>query len=460
MGIWQTLITICTMPFLIKRLAFFGSILFLFASCDAPEEKGIELSTANKPVELFYTDTCTIQSSIVRVDSINTSNVSNVLVGSYKDPLFGQISSTAYIPFTINDTINGIPPDAVFDSLVFALAYDYVYGDTLKPNTIQVWEVDEDITSLANINYFKFNTTAIKPLALSEPITFKYSSIASSIVYIKINQTRGFEVFQKMRDITSRKAFRDYFKGIAVAAANTGGSVVGINLTSGQTNLRMYYHQPTSGNSLFLFSSTYKYYSSIASDLTGTIFSTLPKYQEISTSQFMNTCYVQNGTGLLTKITFPFLSSFKERFPGKTIMVNKAELELPVITSPPFSIPSSLTLAVTNESLAIPLSFDCNPKILPKDNAQIVYGLVNPCSERLDMGYTSSSNAYIGLVTFYVQSLLNEKIKERSFYVMPLGPINGSLIASRNMSVSRVLLGDPKHPTQRMKLKIYYTVVN
>ena len=441
-------------------------LLLFFTQCDPPE-KGIDLAKEKEQVGLDYTDTVTIESSIVLVDSINTSNVNNVLMGGYTDPIFGKVKATSYLPFVPKDLNITLPADAIFDSLLFIINYDYVYGDTLGVNTVQAFELTENLTTEANVNYYKFNTSSFNPSPLSNVVSFKSTLRSNPYLRIRLNDTKGIEFFQKIKDksseFSSAENFRNYFKGIALVG-NTNSSIVGISLSSQLTNIILYYHQPGQDlNSAFVFSPSYKYYTSFTSDFSGTPLAGLVKYQEVPTSQFNNLCYVQNGTGVLTKISFPYIHSFKERM-GKNVMINKAELILPVVQQDAFLLPASLTLSYTNSSQRVPTYTsdrygNCNPIIVPQDNPAIVYGLTNPC-DQLEIGYDSESKSYTTPVTFLLQAIINGRIKDASFFIFPLGvPTSGSIF-KRYMSSSRAVLGDPKNTSAKMKLKIYYTIVN
>src|SRR5690606_38361398 len=98
-------------------------------ACEDPSEIGLSLSPEDK-VGVYFKD-LPVQSSMVYIDSLNTSNSGLLLSGNYNDPVFGRTEATAFTQVLRND--NKLKEGAVFDSLVLYLKPIYFFGeDTSK----------------------------------------------------------------------------------------------------------------------------------------------------------------------------------------------------------------------------------------------------------------------------------------------------------------------------------------
>lgn len=70
-----------------------GILSLFLASCDTPKEIGDDLFSVE--VGLNYSDTITVKSSTVLIDSIYTGSPSVLLAGSYNHPVLGT-SETSF----------------------------------------------------------------------------------------------------------------------------------------------------------------------------------------------------------------------------------------------------------------------------------------------------------------------------------------------------------------------------
>ena len=168
------------------------------------------------------------------VAHIITDNAANVVLGSYTDPTFGKFNASFYTQIRLAgiDPNFGDPSTIIIDSFVLALKYVGYYGD-LKPQTFEVYELNEDI----NIDsaYYAFTTKTTKPSNLvplglgtitPDPINKTIVGGDSLNPQLRIpldtNLAKALitEATSGSATFSSNEAFLSYFKGIKIQTNN------------------------------------------------------------------------------------------------------------------------------------------------------------------------------------------------------------------------------------------------
>ena len=116
--------------------------LLALTACDDPSNVGIELveEGSGEPVVRVLTP------SVIEQDPINdiTGAVPRVLAGQVNDPMLGTITATGYLDFQRVDSVNA----SDITGVMLRLVRDYVYGDTLAALTLTVRELTEEWNAL------------------------------------------------------------------------------------------------------------------------------------------------------------------------------------------------------------------------------------------------------------------------------------------------------------------------
>jgi hypothetical protein len=116
-------------------------------ACDDPEEIGTELF--GQDIGLAYTDTLTVDASTIQLDSMQTSGIPSVFVGSMSHPIFGDYNAKTFFQVTNIDTIkidtagtSAYKASLVesVDSLALYLVFRRVAGDTTKLKRLKYTE--------------------------------------------------------------------------------------------------------------------------------------------------------------------------------------------------------------------------------------------------------------------------------------------------------------------------------
>lgn len=323
--------------FFTASIAIIG--LFLTFSCTKPTPFGADL-LSDQTAEFIYTDTLTLQCSLVREDSIVTSDLSStadyLLCGQLNDPIFGASRSDIYTQIRLL-SLDPAFQGAALDSVVLYLRYDApgFYGDTTQPQTLRVYRVGADTFLRWDQQYYSNQTlptgNQIGELSNFLPKPNTASSLFDTTTqapYIRIPLDNAFG--QELLDmdsvsLTSDTLFWRAFRGIRLTTESAGlpGTMMAFDLNNSSfSRIRLYYKKDTTATSydyFFLGSNKFTHFSH---DYTG---STVAPYLNQATDDLM---FVQGMTGLRLKVEIPFANQLG------SIAVNKAELDLTAASLP------------------------------------------------------------------------------------------------------------------------------
>jgi hypothetical protein len=443
-------------------LAFFIISSILTGCVNDPNTLGLSNSSFSSDYGVVVVDTVTIKVSTVLLDSFPTSNTGVLLVGGYSDKKLGRTQGEGYLQIDNGSTWTA-PTDALFDSLALIAHYSgYAYGDTSYAHTVEVrritqpfqvyslpqfWINENQYSSLYAANS-KFNGSAMRydtqPLG-SRTLSIRPHS-ADSLV-IRLSNDLGREWLRLTKesspDIVEVSRFREYFKGICIGTDGTDESVVGIN-TAG-LKIRLYYksyvgEQLTQLYHDYPFTTELLSYSRVTADRSNTDLSTLSTANdEVPTAKTEDVSFVQSGTGLVTKVTFPYLTRLLRL--TNVLLVNQALLIVEPVKdayNDVYPLPASLTLYHTDKS-NLPLQ-----RVNANYNADAYQTATISFDEEFD-----TSTGYQFNVTQLAQSLLGtDGDTDRGLLIMtPPDQLN--------TTVNRAYLGAGGN--YRLRLKVWYT---
>lgn len=287
------------------------------------------------------TDTFDILSYTIEEDSIITDNAANVVLGSYTDPAFGKFNASFYTQIRLAgiDPNFGDPSTIIIDSFVLALKYVGYYGD-LKPQTFEVYELNEDIN--VDSAYYAFTTKTTKPSNLvplglgtitPDPINKTIVGADSLNPQLRIpldtNLAKALitEATSGSATFSSNEAFLSYFKGIKIQTnngtqASGNGGIFYFNLSDPASKMTIYFHQGGLSKTFdLLINSSCADFTHIDKDYTGT-----PIDQILQDSTMGNTAFYAQAFNLRAIVKIPGLNSLVK----KNKLIHRADLHLPI----------------------------------------------------------------------------------------------------------------------------------
>ncbi len=330
-------------------------IVVAFGACKEEGDLGsitIGDDFVSSQTSIAVVDTYSVRMSTVIEDSIATLRKGILFAGQYQDEYFGQMSSNAYMEFTIPENFSP-DDDDVLDSLTLKLKYsDLVYGDTLTPHTFEVFRINEEMdeyddSQLYNSTSFPHDETPLGKITfMPEPGKDKY-------LEIRLADTLGREFLAKRKAdnevITSESKFIEYFNGLVLKSTTNNGAILSFVAQDTTVGLVLYTHrveaEKIESSFKFNLNTDGIYFNEINGDRSNTLISQLyTRREELSSSQTGKKSFMQAGAGIFTRLDFPSLTTLLEK--DRKFVLAKAELILrPVRGSyDDINLPSELVL--------------------------------------------------------------------------------------------------------------------
>lgn len=442
---------------MIKRLSGFLLIVSAFSALlisgckDENNNLGLDIQPPYDKLAVKYTDTTTVIAYSQVVDSVRTDETSVNLLGSIADPVFGLSTASIYTQFRLGVSSHDFGDSPVLDSLILSLDYSKIYGDTLAPMTVKVYEVAEQFQ--LDSQYYSFQSVAVKETLLGLK-TFVPDLRTDVIIgtdtldpHLRINLGNlttelAEKLFNAPADsMADNSSFLNYFYGLYITAENaaSGGSIIYFNLLSDISQMTLYYHNDASDSISYSYviNTNCARFGHFDHDYSQA--STEFKSQVIDKDTMLgnSTCYVQSLAGVKTFLRFPHIRNYYE---DKKIAVNEAMIFLSCReTEPELAVANLLVMVQKNEEGG----YDALEDQL---NGTDYFGGV----------YDEEKNGYWFRITGTLQDLMRSEGTDYGLEIyVSGGSVNGERV---------ILHGpDPLEPANedsRMKLVITYTALN
>lgn len=330
-----------------KFVAGFALLSLIFWSCKEELNKtGYGLLDKGDLVSVSQTeiDKSTIKSFTVTDEKQRTDETTYNLLGTFNDPVFGKITTDFACQFRLSNYPD-LSKNAQPDSLVLYLLYMQIFGDTVTPQRLKVYELASDLSFdgkyyqdvdlkalskaevLADFNYVPkfelwFDSIKTVPTPGSSKTTPKDTVIQEIAIKLSASMLNRLWAADSLT-LSDNDKFMDYFKGLYVEAAdiNQGGTIMKIFTLASGSRMIMHYHN-SEEDSLFLnynINENSARVSRFNHNYSTTAFvANLDK----KTNQD-SLIYLQTTGGLASKILIPNLNNWRD---SANIAINKAEL--------------------------------------------------------------------------------------------------------------------------------------
>lgn len=439
--------------FFFRLALMIGALALTFASCKkSPETIGDNLLSDNDFIGVFHTDTVAILCHSY-LDSIGTKNVSDALLGSMNDPIFGLSQAGFCTQFHLSAEGQSFGEQPVFDSLVLQLSLSGYYGDTTTWQTVHAYVLSDTLSMYEDY----YNHTEIAFDATDHANGFQFrphpntsvnvvgtDTITHAIVRIPLSAELGNYLMTLDPEAYSKPDFfKELFKGLRLCcdpSAGTG-SVSYFNLTSNTlTQLQLYYHDATIPENAmrynFYVTSADTYFNQITHDYSQGSPEFVSQVVESDTVLGQQIVYTQTMGGVRTKIVFPNFTHWNDTLEGSHIVINEAKLVLPaaLVDTAVFTAPRTMVLVGFNA--------DGTTSLLPDYLEGTNY-------------FGGSYDAKSNTITFRISEYLQDLLSKDENCGLSLG-INGAGYNAQRL----VLNGPDAAQGQKMQLQVTYSIVN
>ena len=413
------------------------SISMLIFSCQRDTDLGYNILPAEDLITHNITDTVSIEVHTLTTDSVITSGVNELLLGEYKDPIFGYSKASFAVEFFNPQLINFKDTDIV-DSVILTLSYnqddDNTYGDLSKDQTIEVYKIT-DIYLNNSINYYGNNDpNKYMGELVGDTVGFRPSP-EDTILHIKLNNSFGdFFLDADESNYISGQAFKNYFRGLYIKSESPDddGAIIKYDINDSLL-VSIYFHK--TGDT-----ANYTYQIS-ANNITNVRFNLFE--HDYTSANFTGTfddeslpqdsvAYMQSGGGLYTRIKFPYLENLEN---SEKIVINRAEL---IVNSVPTNISYETDFPAINKTLITGYVSETSSILIPDYITQSAYA-----------GEIYTDGAYRYDIAAYIQNILDGTTENNGINLLPVS--DGS-----NFSRTVITTGNNSNP---MKLVITYTEV-
>lgn len=446
----------------IKIVLFSFALVIAFTAC-SDESSTLGGEWVSSDFSSVVTDTCAVKLSTVESDSVETSNLSSVQVGHYKDNNVGDVTTEAFVEYANAYFLRAYNVSYTLDSATIKIKWqgDFV-GDTTKVLPINIYELSQNIT-LNQMTGGLYNSSAAVPwypTKLAQINTYVYPSSTKKQYEYRLPDSIGQRFLDKVLNsqgqnvMKDQNDFRQYFRGLAFVPCGKPGILPNIQKNDSSLVLTVYYRGDNStAEQKLVFKPTNPSFTKVIQDVSGSKlaeFSTLPYNNAVPSYDSGNVSFVQSTTGYYTKVEFPTLSNLLRT--GQMVSITSAILYLyPAIGT---------------------YSNDTNP--LPKQLSAYTASFNNATTSQLKSGTGSNATAQTGNLqtvigvpdikyytydlTSYMQSNLSASDNDKQNIQLTFPTANA------NTSCKYLMFSNPSYNNgsinYRTKVVIKYTTYN
>ena len=268
-----------------RTVLMIGALLLALAACKkSPETIGNGLISDDNHIGMYHTDALELVCHSY-LDSIGTKNVSNGLLGSINDPVFGlsQAGFCTQLRFSAAGQNFGTNP--IVDSVVMQLYLSGYYGDTTTWQTVHAYQLTDTLSS--DTSYYNYTEVAIDGTDYANGYQFQphprtkmhvvgTDTVGQPIIRIPLNNSLGEYLIHLDSTVYKDPAlFKAQFHGLCLKCdpAPGNGSICYINLTNNTfTTLQLYYHNAATPEKAmrydYYITSADTYFNQISHDYT------------------------------------------------------------------------------------------------------------------------------------------------------------------------------------------------
>jgi len=435
-------------------------LILIFFSCEDPGEVGLDLNNPNSLTVGFKE--LSLESSMVNIDSMQTSNQRVLLAGTYDDPIFGKVSTTGYMQMFFDEFFE-VPANAQFDSLTLSLKYNYLYGINISdPKTYNIYKLADSL-HFSRV-YNNFESVPFEQQIGEGNVILDEDDGEDGEIKFKLFDSYGLELFNLIMDSTSfvfdsQANFLEYFNGIAVTGGETNDIVMGIDPEDLATKMVLHYHffdaeNDTLPRQIDFTGGSLVRFNQILTDKSQTIFANnTSQEEEFNVDNFI---YHHGASGLFPKIDLSRVIEFADSL-GPAI-ITKAELVIENFEiSGDFLKPPEINLFYLTDSTN---TFSESAAVGFASSIQIQdqFALIVPLNgdRPLVVEYDPIDNSMRAEITLYIRNMLDGIITQKDFFIFSniVEPLNTGFYPNV-ATINRFAV-----KKENIKFRLFYSIPN
>jgi len=327
-------------------------IIILSACYKDPSKVGFDIQPPSDQIELYGNDTIILFASYtVEHDSVSTSNMSTLVLGSMNDPVFGSTQAAFNTQFRLSKTNPYFGKEVRFDSICLQLAYSGRWGDSATWMTAHVYRLTDSLwlnsdttLGVTRDNYYahdfiEYDHTPLgSKTFLDQPFDSvdlkrfwlkRTSAMHAPFLSIRLDDEFGKKLLEDSSSFVSNDDFLKTFYGLRMEVdpvAGSFGKMLYFSTASPETKLVIYYtNSDSSANYSFIiddrcirFNNYDIDHSTADADLQNQLNSSSPTSGD-------QRLYVQPLNGVRIKVNFEGIEKLREK---KNLVINEAKLFL------------------------------------------------------------------------------------------------------------------------------------
>lgn len=438
------------------------TLAFLITSCKKDNDFNLGSKSSNGNTGTLFTDTVSlINKTFLINDSIISASASYMEFGGYSDPGYtGKVYAESYVTLSLRTQYVDYTGIQV-DSAKLHLTYINHYGDSTAGQDIGIHQLttqlDGSVPYRTNTNFVSYSPTLAGEITGFKPASHMIGNNRNTVA-IPLTKAFGTSLLAYADD-RSNYDFNSNFYGIvirpkansvgAVVNAIFSGSTIEYGVDTVNTRLCVYFKNGTKKDSAVFFLYRTPNFNKIIADRSGTPISSLQGTgQNISEAYTNQKCFIQSGTGIVTKVEMPGLTKFNTDG-DSSIIINKAYLMVYLDETSnlnPFKPIVRLQMLQLNKDNTYKYNASGSLAYIQASGYNQQTGGV-PSFDTI----TSTTKKYYQFdVTSYAQSIIYKQIANDGFIITPV---------LNSYSVNRSVVNSYNAAANPMRLQIYYTKV-
>lgn len=427
---------------LLAKIRVFGALmmaLIIFNSCEESGSFGLGADDISQVQ--FSSDSISIGTSIVWIDSINTADLGRVVIGEHQNSGFGAMSATGYVGLDLNETAQPILISGDrFDSAKLNVSINYLFDTTSLERTFnpRAYQIGEPFP---NNSAYNTQTEFDQSSTLIATGDFQIDSFDSTYA-LDVDTDWANLVFEGIRNnlssFQSQAGFEQFFPGFVFRHEGSSNNLFGISAGE-DFELVLYYSQPANDGT-----GTFRNREITLNNSGRTSFYNLTVDRSLTDFAFVNAKHVafdagnkavvQSGAGLVTLLDLSDFQRFTDENSDNSIIINLAEIRIGPIDELPNGIapPSSLSLLLTDERNTV-IEDGASFRSIQRDGASILSSRAP-----LELLFDSQSRSYVASVTTFTQAYFNNVFRRDKVFIYPNGinqSANGFTIDPSNIQI-------------------------